>query len=168
VAAGLAPDLRTSTVPQTAEAIVRQGALVAQGMPLFGELCQALTNKKELGVAQVLIAGTLDFSGGNVCEELVRSAAEHIAESREESGCIAYEWTIDPLVPGRLHVFESWASEIALGAHFQHASYRAMVAHLDAQKITAFDVKLYSVAGIETVYTESGQPRLTIFGVKTG
>jgi quinohemoprotein ethanol dehydrogenase len=41
VAAGVAPDLRTSTVPQSAQAmdiIVRQGALVSQGMPQFGEL----------------------------------------------------------------------------------------------------------------------------------
>lgn len=41
VAAGSAPDLRTSTIPQTVEAmdmVVRQGALISQGMPKFGEL----------------------------------------------------------------------------------------------------------------------------------
>jgi quinol monooxygenase YgiN len=116
-------------------------------------------------VARVLIAGTLDFVGGDVCAEIIRGAAEPIAESRKERGCIAYDWAADPLVPGRLLVFESWESEEALGAHFRHSSYLAMVAHLEAHEIIGFDVKLYSVAGIETVFTEDGQHRDAIFGV---
>jgi quinol monooxygenase YgiN len=116
-------------------------------------------------MAHILIAGTLDFAGGDVCAEIIRGGADHIAESRKEAGCIAYDWAADPLRPGRLHVFESWESEAALGAHFRHASYLAMRAHLEAQEITGFDVKLYSVAGIEPVYTEQGQPRDAIFGV---
>jgi quinol monooxygenase YgiN len=119
-------------------------------------------------VAQVLIAGTMDFAGGDVCAEIIRGAAVPINESRKERGCIAYDWAADPLVPGRLHVFESWESEVALGAHFRHSSYRAMVAHLEAHEMIGFDVKLYSVAGIEAVLTEDGQHRDAIFGVKIG
>lgn len=116
-------------------------------------------------MAHILVAGTLDFAGGDVCPEIIRGGAEHIAESRKEAGCLAYDWAADPLQPGRLLVFESWESEAALGAHFRHASYRAMRAHLEAQAIIGFDVKLYSAAGIEPVYTEAGQPRDAIFGV---
>jgi quinol monooxygenase YgiN len=119
-------------------------------------------------MARVLIAGTLDFAGGDVCAQIIRGAAEHIAASRKESGCSAYDWAADPLVPGRIHVFESWESEAALGAHFHHASYVAMRAHLGAHEITGFDVKLYSVAGIEPVYAEDGQHRNAIFGVTIG
>ena len=117
---------------------------------------------------QVLIAGTVDFAGGDVCAQIIRSAAEHIAASRQEKGCIAYDWAADPLVPGRLHVFESWESEAALGAHFRHSSYRAMRAHLEAHEMVGFDVKLYSVARIEPVFTEAGQHRDVIFGVTIG
>jgi quinohemoprotein ethanol dehydrogenase len=41
VAGGIAPDLRASPVPLSAEAfahVVRDGALVSRGMPGFGEL----------------------------------------------------------------------------------------------------------------------------------
>ena len=44
---GIAPDLRTSAIPQSAEAfdaIVRQGGLVSQGMPVFAELTDAETS----------------------------------------------------------------------------------------------------------------------------
>jgi quinol monooxygenase YgiN len=114
---------------------------------------------------QVLIAGTLDFAGGDVCTEIIRGAAGPIAESRKEKGCIAYDWAMDPLVPGRVHVFESWDSEAALGAHFRHSSYRAMVTYLEAQEMIGFDVKLYSVAGVEAIFTEDGRHRDAIFGV---
>jgi quinol monooxygenase YgiN len=124
--------------------------------------------EKEQGVARVLIAGTLDFAGGDVCAQIIRGAAGHIAASRKESGCIAYDWAADPLMPGRIHVFESWESETALGAHFRHSSYFAMRAHLAGHQIVGFDVKLYSVAGIEPVYTDDGQHRDVIFGVTIG
>jgi quinol monooxygenase YgiN len=119
-------------------------------------------------VPRVLIAGTVDFAGGDVGAQIIRRAAGHIAESRREKGCIAYDWAADPLVPGRLHVFESWESEAALGAHLRHSSYRAMRAHLEAHEMLGFDVKLYSVAGIEPIFTADGQQRDTIFGVTIG
>jgi quinol monooxygenase YgiN len=115
---------------------------------------------------QVIVAGTLDFAGDSDCADIIRGAAGPIAESRAEDGCIAYDWAVDPLVPGRVQVFEAWESEAALGAHFRHTSYQAMVDHLNAQTLAGFDVKLYSVAGNETVFTDSGERRDTIFGVK--
>lgn len=81
-------------------------------------------------------------------------------------GCIAYDWTVDPLLPGRMHAFESWASEAALGAHLRHSSYRAMVDYLGVHELVGFDAHVYSVAGMETVLDEEGQPRDEIFGVK--
>lgn len=115
---------------------------------------------------RIIIAGRLVFAGGDVCAEIIRGGAAHIAESRTEEGCAAYDWSVDPLDAGTLHVFEEWESEAALGRHFRHPSYLAMRAHLERHEIIGFDVKLYSVAGIEPVYTEDGQPRDTIFGVK--
>lgn len=117
---------------------------------------------------RIIIAGHLTFAGGDVCAEIVRGGAVHIAASRAEAGCVAYDWTVDPLAPGKLHVFEEWESEAALGRHFKDPSYLAMRTHLETHAMTGFDVKLYSVAGIEPVYDEAGQPRDMIFGVRIG
>jgi quinol monooxygenase YgiN len=117
---------------------------------------------------RILIAGRLQFGGGDVCADIIRGGAAYIADSRTEERCIAYDWSADPLEPGTLHVFEEWESEVALGAHFRHPSYLAMRAHLESHEIVGFDVKLYSVAGVEPVYTEEGRPRDEIFGVWIG
>lgn len=114
---------------------------------------------------RIIIAGHLIFAGGDISAEVVRGGAAHIAASRKEAGCVAYNWSVDPLEPGKLHVFEEWESEAALGGHFRDPSYHAMRAHLESYELTGFDVKLYSIAGIEPVYDESGQPRKAIFGV---
>lgn len=86
---------------------------------------------------RVLIAGRLRFGGGDVCADIIRRGAAYIAESRCEAGCIAYDWSADPLKPGTLHVFEEWESEAALGAHFRHPSYLAMRAYLEAMRSPA-------------------------------
>jgi hypothetical protein len=57
---------------------------------------------------------------------------------------------------------------VALGAHFRHSSYRAMVAYLETHEMIGFDVKLYSTSGTEAIFTEDGQQRDYIFGVKIG
>lgn len=114
---------------------------------------------------RIIIAGRLQFAGGDICREIVRGGAAHIADSRAEAGCVAYDWSVDPLEPGTIHVFEEWESEAALGSHFRDPSYLAMRAHLESYELTGFDVKLYSIAGVEPVYDENGQPRAEIFGV---
>ncbi|KRB86764.1 antibiotic biosynthesis monooxygenase [Sphingomonas sp. Root710] len=113
---------------------------------------------------RIIVAGWLRFDGCD-CAEIIRGGGRHIAESRAEEGCIAYDWAVDPLEPSKINVFEAWGSPQALGGHFRHASYRAMRAHLETFPMTGFDVKLYSVAGVEPVYTAEGQPRDAIFGI---
>lgn len=113
---------------------------------------------------RIIVAGWLRFDGSD-CAEIICSGRDHIAESRAEDGCIAYDWAVDPLEPSRINVFESWETPEALGGHFRHASYRAMRAHLESFPMIGFDVKLYSIAGVEPVYTSEGQPRDAIFGI---
>jgi quinol monooxygenase YgiN len=113
---------------------------------------------------RIIVAGRLRFAGGDVCPAIIRGGAVHIAQSRTEAGCLAYDWSADPVELGTLHVFEEWESEAALGGHFKHPSYLAMRKHLESFEIVGFDVKLYSVAGIEPVYDAEGQPRDAIFG----
>lgn len=113
---------------------------------------------------RVLIAGRLEFAGQDVTA-IILGGVEHIAASRREQGCVAYDWSVDPLEPATIRVFEEWESEADLGNHFRDPSYLAMRDHLESQTLTGFDVKLYSAAGVEPVYTEQGRPRAEIFGV---
>jgi quinol monooxygenase YgiN len=113
---------------------------------------------------RIIVAGRLDFANAD-CAEIVRGGRAYIEESRREAGCKAYDWLVDPLEPGVIHVFEEWESEAALGRHFKDPSYLSMRGHLETFEMTGFEVNLYSVAGVEPVYTEEGQLRDAIFGV---
>lgn len=113
---------------------------------------------------RILIAGHLVFDGQD-CAAIIREGRDFIEASRLEKGCIAYNWSVDPLLPSTIHVFEEWASEAALGAHFRDPSYLSMRSHLESFNLTGFDVSLYSANGKEAVYTDEGQPRTVIFGV---
>ncbi|EQB18730.1 putative quinol monooxygenase [Novosphingobium lindaniclasticum] len=115
---------------------------------------------------RIIVAGTLRFAGDEVlCSEIIRSGAEHIVSSRKEQGCVAYNWAVDPLDAGLIHVYEEWESERALLGHFAHSSYAAMRDHLGRYELTGFAVQIYSAAGVEPVYDEDGWPRREIFGV---
>ena len=115
---------------------------------------------------RIIVAGTLRFAGDEVlCSEIIRSGAEHIVSSRKEQGCVAYNWAVDPLDAGLIHVYEEWESERALLGHFAHSSYAAMRDHLGRYELTGFAVQIYSAAGVEPVYDEDGWPRKEIFGV---
>ncbi|MFA7440127.1 MAG: antibiotic biosynthesis monooxygenase [Sphingomonadaceae bacterium] len=116
---------------------------------------------------RVIVAGTLQFDG-DICADIIRDGREYILASRAEIGCVAYNWSADPLEPGLMHVFEEWTSEAALGAHFRDASYQAMRAHLGQYPMTGFAVQLYRASEVEPVYTDDGQPRDRIFGVWIG
>jgi quinol monooxygenase YgiN len=115
---------------------------------------------------RIIVAGTLRFAGNEeTCAAIIRGGAEHIAESRREDGCVAYNWAVDPLDPGLIHVYEEWESEQALLRHFAHHSYASMRGHLMQFELTGFSVQIYSAQGVEPVYDAEGLPRNTIFGV---
>ena len=64
MAAGLAPDLRASVVPQSAaafDAIVRDGALVRRGMPRY----QILTEQERSDIRQYLRQLARDLAAAN-------------------------------------------------------------------------------------------------------
>jgi quinol monooxygenase YgiN len=44
----------------------------------------------------------------------------------EEPGCIAYCFAADPCEPDHIQVYELWADEETLAAHFDHPNYHNM------------------------------------------
>jgi quinol monooxygenase YgiN len=122
---------------------------------------------KEENIMRIVVAGTLSYEGAD-CAEIIRGGRDHILASREEKGCVAYNWAVDPLESATIHVFEEWESPEALGTHFRDASYMAMRDHLGQFPMSGFDVRIYSASGVEPIYTDEGMPRDTIFGIFIG
>lgn len=110
---------------------------------------------------KVIIAGTLDLEDPSQVKEMLQSARPHIEGALQEEGCIAYDWTEDHLVPGRVHVYEEWSSSETLEAHLQDHWYRDMGAHLGRYPRKATDnvIKKYRVDHEEPVYDDTGVAR---------
>ena len=110
---------------------------------------------------KVIIAGSIDLEDPSQVKEMLLSARPHIEGALEEEGCIAYDWTEDHLVPGRIHVYEEWTSSDTLEAHLQGHWYRDMGAHIASypRKASNNVIKKYRVAYEEPVYDETGVAR---------
>jgi len=115
---------------------------------------------------RIIVAGSLSWDcDAETCTQILRDGADFIADSRKEEGCIAYDWAVDPLIPGRINVFEEWADEKALLRHFRDPSYAAMGANLLKRPLSGFAVNIYTVSGAIPVYDEDGNARTEINGV---
>ena len=103
---------------------------------------------------KVIISGSIDLENPGQVKEMIQSARAHIEGALEEEGCIAYDWTEDHLVPGRVHVYEEWTSSDTLEAHLQDHWYRDMGAHLSKYPRKPSDrvIKKYRIDHEEPVY----------------
>ncbi len=68
-----------------------------------------------------------------------------IAATREEAGCLVYSYGIDLDDPGLIHVFEHWADQSRLDAHFQTSHMAAWRQAREAlgfydRRLTVFEV----------------------------
>lgn len=106
---------------------------------------------------KVIIAGSMDLEDPSQVKEMLESARPHIEGALEEEGCIAYDWTEDHLIPGRVHVYEEWTSSETLEAHLQDHWYRDMGAHLAKypRKPPTGVIKKYRVEREEPVYDDT-------------
>ena len=114
---------------------------------------------------RVLIAGTIELAPEHI-DEALNGAKELIEEARSEPGCIAYDWTPDPYVPGRIHVYEEWTGEQVLIDHLKAPSYTGMLAHLGEFGIKSAVTQKYRVDHFEPVYDPEGNPRGDFFSAK--
>lgn len=112
----------------------------------------------------VLIAGTVDLEPEKR-DQALTGAKPLIEEARGEPGCLAYDWTPDPYLPGRIHVFEEWESQAALADHFKAPSYTGMLAHLGGFGILEASTRKYRADAFEPVYDPEGTPRADFFSL---
>ena len=111
----------------------------------------------------IIIAGTVDVDPDRRGAAL-EAAKTHMQATRAFPGCLDYVWSADPLTPGRIYVFERWASREELEAHFAGPHFTAMRDAIAAHGISGLDVAKYMLGLSEGVYDESGRPRADFFG----
>ena len=111
----------------------------------------------------IIIAGTVDLDPQQRAAALAAGRV-HMEATRREEGCLDYVWSADPLVPGRVYVFERWESRDALAAHFGGPHYAAMLATMSAHDIRAVEVLKYRADRREPVYDSSGKPSADFVG----
>jgi len=64
----------------------------------------------------VIVAGTFEVDPEQR-EAFIASRLDRMRTSRAETGCLEYTFSADPLDPGRVVLFERWASQADLDAH---------------------------------------------------
>ena len=112
----------------------------------------------------IIIAGTIDLADPNKCDAAIAQARALQQKTRdEEPGCLAYVFSPDPCVAGRIVVFELWRDEASLAAHFRHPNYTNMRDALGAIGLRGADNNKYRVDLSEPVYDEKRVPRADFF-----
>lgn len=110
----------------------------------------------------IIIAGTVDIDPARR-EDALEAAKPLMALTRSMPGCLDYVWSADPMVDGRLYVFERWVSREALEGHFASAHFIDMRNTIAAHGLTGIDVAKMRVDLSEPVYDPQGQPRADFF-----
>ncbi|MES2290686.1 MAG: putative quinol monooxygenase [Pseudomonadota bacterium] len=110
----------------------------------------------------ILITATMDMDPAHA-ERIILEARALIEDSLAEPGCLAYSWALDPLTPGRVHVFEKWTDEASLANHFTLPNYLDMRTQLRSAGPIKSQSRKYRVDHDEPVYDETGTPRADFF-----
>jgi len=64
----------------------------------------------------VIVGGTFEVEPSQR-EQFIAGRLDMMRNSRMEDGCLEYTFAADPIEPGRVVLFERWASQAALDAH---------------------------------------------------
>ena len=105
----------------------------------------------------IVIAGTVDVDPARRAEAL-GAAVPLMERTRAMPGCLDYVWSADPMVEGRIYVFERWKGRAELEQHFASPHYTAMRDTIAAHDIRGLDVSKYAIGAQAPVYDEGGRP----------
>lgn len=96
--------------------------------------------------------------GDGDATSLIASVQSLIEQARSESGCLAYDWSVDPNDSKRLHIFEHWASVEALEDHFKTPSFAELGGVIAATNPTESDAIKYEVGRFGPLFGVTGVP----------
>lgn len=93
----------------------------------------------------LIIAGTIDVDPDQM-DDFLRASIDMMRATHEEPGCLAYSFTVDQLVLGRIQLFEKWESNEDLAAHFEAPHMAVFQQRTGALTIMARDILKYQIA----------------------
>ena len=116
-------------------------------------------------MSQMIVrAGVGEFETREGRDECLRTGAPLQSATRDdEPGCLAYYFAADPVNERVMVVWELWADEESLAAHFKHPNYLNMGANFAKYGWVKGDFKKYRVDRVSAVYDENFRPRADFF-----
>jgi quinol monooxygenase YgiN len=108
----------------------------------------------------IIIAGTISFADQANRDGAVAAVRDLQQSTRDtEPGCLAYSFAADSGEPTKVQVFESWADQASLAAHFEHPNFWATKALLrQFERAGESAVAKYRVDATASVYAADGTP----------
>jgi quinol monooxygenase YgiN len=112
----------------------------------------------------IIIAGHLDYADREARDAILAEGAPLQQATRdEEPGCEAYCFSADPTLDTRVRVYELWADEASLAAHFEHPYFAQMREVFHRFPRAGGDVEKYRCDLAEPVADETGTYRADFF-----
>jgi quinol monooxygenase YgiN len=113
----------------------------------------------------IIIAGHIDFASPEQRDGVVLAAAEtQLSTRNDEPGCLGYSFAADSSVANRVQVYELWADESSLAAHFVHPNFTGMREILGQfERLGPSVVAKFRCDLTEPVYDTNRQPRADFF-----
>lgn len=98
----------------------------------------------------LVIAGhfRIDAASKRVAEAAAR---EMMRDTRRETGCLAYVFSLDLEDPELFHLFEAWESPAALEAHFRTPHMQAFQRAVGGFGVKESTIQRYEVASVGPV-----------------
>ena len=96
----------------------------------------------------LIIAGTLTIEKP-ATEDVLEACREMMKATHEESGCIDYVFSIDPIDPKIIHVYERWEDEESLNAHFLAPHMAPFRKALASWGVTDRDILKFQVEDVD-------------------
>ena len=93
----------------------------------------------------IIIAGTIDIDPAKI-DAALADAVVMMKATHEEEGNLAYVFSADPLVAGRIQLFEKWESADALAAHSASAHMKEFQPKRGGWGVKGADIKKYEIA----------------------
>lgn len=109
-------------------------------------------------MATIIITAEIDLPPDNM-EAALAAGKPLIEGALSQEGCLDYDWCPNPLVPGRIRVFERWRDQEALASHFENHWYKDMAATIGSFGLINATSAKYRCDAEEPVYDENRIPR---------
>lgn len=107
----------------------------------------------------IAVEAALIVADASKRDEIVAASGPLQAATRdEEPGCLVYCFAADPVRSDLIQVYELWADEESLTAHFDHPNYTAMRTMLNDAGLTSAVSRKHRIDATAPVYGPDRRP----------